>query len=327
MEVFISYSSKNQRHADRVVEHLEKHGIKCWIANRDIASGADYSTSIVQAIENTKVFLLLLSNDSMNSKHVKSELELAFGRQKAITPFKLDDASPINGFEYFLNLKQFINANPSPNVNEDLNKAVDCIRGILTDWSSNAQKNTNAPNKSQPLYKKKLTGTRCKPAFIMGLVCSIILIVICITFLAIYAFVAFYGFAFGIGETEMQIIGDRLISLAIVLLIVTAIITLCSIITIVGAANSRTRALAGGIVSFIASLIMLGCIWYLFREYNNFYAWSVETNLLEITIMARVLLMVGIWVKAIPIALIVLGSIISIGYGAAGIVKQRKNSL
>jgi len=69
-DVFISYSSKDQKTADAVVNYLESAKIRCWIAYRDADAGALYAASIIKAIRTLSVFLLVFSENSSNSKHV-----------------------------------------------------------------------------------------------------------------------------------------------------------------------------------------------------------------------------------------------------------------
>ncbi len=45
--VFVSHSSRNKVIADAICARLEQHGIRCWIAPRDIDPGRDYSDRIV----------------------------------------------------------------------------------------------------------------------------------------------------------------------------------------------------------------------------------------------------------------------------------------
>ena len=68
MDVFISYEHQSKSIADNICAVLESKGIRCWYAPRDVYG--DYATSIVEAIESCKVFVLILNCDSSNSPHV-----------------------------------------------------------------------------------------------------------------------------------------------------------------------------------------------------------------------------------------------------------------
>jgi TIR domain len=48
-DVFISYSTQDKPAADALCAILEKNGVRCWIAPRDIMPGSDWGGSIVGA--------------------------------------------------------------------------------------------------------------------------------------------------------------------------------------------------------------------------------------------------------------------------------------
>jgi hypothetical protein len=53
-DVFISYSSRDKPTADAVCAALESHGIRCWIAPRDVLPGMEWGEAIVNAIHDSK---------------------------------------------------------------------------------------------------------------------------------------------------------------------------------------------------------------------------------------------------------------------------------
>lgn len=66
-DVFISYSSKEMTTADTVRSILEKNGIVCWMAPRDIPGGSNYTKEIPVAIRSCQVFVLVLSANAQSS--------------------------------------------------------------------------------------------------------------------------------------------------------------------------------------------------------------------------------------------------------------------
>ena len=67
--VFISYHHDSSvQLVERIVQALESSGIKCWYAPRDVQS--KYAGDIVRAIEECKVFLLVMNRYSTHSEHV-----------------------------------------------------------------------------------------------------------------------------------------------------------------------------------------------------------------------------------------------------------------
>jgi TIR domain-containing protein len=76
-EVFISYASQDAAVANAIVEALERNGLRCWIAPRDVRAGAQYADAIVRAISGAKVLVLVLSANAIASSHVGKEIERA----------------------------------------------------------------------------------------------------------------------------------------------------------------------------------------------------------------------------------------------------------
>jgi TolB-like protein len=106
--VFISYASQDAAIAKAVVENLEQHGIKCWIAPRDVTPGSQYADEIVGAINNTKVLVLVLSEHAVASAHVGREVERAASKRRRIIVLRTDAAPLTRSFEYFLSESQWI---------------------------------------------------------------------------------------------------------------------------------------------------------------------------------------------------------------------------
>jgi TolB-like protein/predicted Zn-dependent protease len=107
-DVFVSYASQDAAVANSVVEVLERHGIKCWFAPRDVNPGSQYADEIVGAINDAKVFVLVLSEHAIASPHVGREIERAASKRRRIVALRTDAAVLTRSFEYFLSESQWI---------------------------------------------------------------------------------------------------------------------------------------------------------------------------------------------------------------------------
>lgn len=108
-DVFISYSSKDQEIADKIAEQLKLSGLQPWIATQNIKEGS-YAKQIMQAIRDTKVFLVVISKNSIHSEQVKNEIDRAFNRIKdglIIMPFVIDDSELDDECQYYLCRQEF----------------------------------------------------------------------------------------------------------------------------------------------------------------------------------------------------------------------------
>src|SRR6266849_1919164 len=129
-QVFISYASADKAIADRVCDALEKAGVPCWIAPRDIPPSADYPAAIVEAVRSTRVLVLVLTEHAAGSPHVLSEVGHAFNGKKRIIPFRLSAAPLPEDLEYFLSLTQWLDA-PDGCTDDNLKRLTEATRGAL----------------------------------------------------------------------------------------------------------------------------------------------------------------------------------------------------
>ncbi len=107
-DVFVSYASQDVAVANAVVEALERQGIRCWIAPRDVTPGSQYADEIVGAINESKVLILVLSEHAVASPHVGREIERAASKRRRVIALKTDAAPLTRSFEYFLSESQWI---------------------------------------------------------------------------------------------------------------------------------------------------------------------------------------------------------------------------
>lgn len=108
--VFISYASSDRAVADSVCAALERAGMNCWIAPRDVTPGELYSEAIVHAIDSAKVVVLVLSQNAAVSQHVLREVERASSKRHPVVSFRIDLAPLPAALEYFLNTSQWLDA-------------------------------------------------------------------------------------------------------------------------------------------------------------------------------------------------------------------------
>lgn len=142
-EVFISYSSKDKTYADAIVHTLEEYGLKCWIAYRDAIPGEQYSSSIINAIRETKVFLLIFSENSKKSHHVKNEINYATKVGSIMIPFRVEDVVPDDSLEYYLGATHWLEALTKPLQNHII-RLKDTIKSALSHNNEQVAPVTNA---------------------------------------------------------------------------------------------------------------------------------------------------------------------------------------
>jgi uncharacterized protein YjbI with pentapeptide repeats len=92
---FISYSSKDQDLAERLHNDLQAKGVRCWFAPEDMKTGDRIRARIEQEIRVHDKLLLILSEHSIRSTWVESEVEAALAKETpehtVLFPVRLDD--------------------------------------------------------------------------------------------------------------------------------------------------------------------------------------------------------------------------------------------
>lgn len=88
---FISHASTDANLAHALVERLERSGVRCWIAPRDIRQGEVYAEEIMRGIRACPVFILLHSEAADRSQFVWREANEAVTLGRTILPIRLGD--------------------------------------------------------------------------------------------------------------------------------------------------------------------------------------------------------------------------------------------
>jgi hypothetical protein len=109
-DIFICHSSEDRAIAQALVAGLEKRGITCWVAPRDVMPGADYAQAIVGGISGAKALVLVFSENSNASPHVSREVERGVSRGIDIIPFRVQAVEPSRSLEYFISSAQWLDA-------------------------------------------------------------------------------------------------------------------------------------------------------------------------------------------------------------------------
>lgn len=78
---FLSYSTKDQDFAEKLYADLQGRGVRCWFAPQDVRGGQKIHQQIDEAIQLADRVLLVLSDASMRSEWVKTEIAKARQRE------------------------------------------------------------------------------------------------------------------------------------------------------------------------------------------------------------------------------------------------------
>jgi WD40 repeat protein len=88
-DVFVSYARKDRDVADRLCAGLEAAGKEIWIDREDIPDTADWRARARAGVETAKAVLFVLSEDWVESKYCRFELDHAVEMHKRLIPVAL----------------------------------------------------------------------------------------------------------------------------------------------------------------------------------------------------------------------------------------------
>jgi TolB-like protein/Flp pilus assembly protein TadD len=142
--VFVSYSSIDQTIADAVCAALEQDGITVWIAPRDIRGGKPYGEAIIDAINASRIMVVVFSANSDKSPHILNEVERATSKGLVVIPFRIEDVLPSKSLEFFLSSPHWLDARTRP-LAPHLKTLTDAVRASLNEKTVSSLASILAP--------------------------------------------------------------------------------------------------------------------------------------------------------------------------------------
>jgi hypothetical protein len=129
-EIFISYSSEDLQTALEVRSYLESNHIRTWMASENIPKGRKYAVEIEEALEECRVFLLILSRHSNVSVHVQNEIDLAVNNELSILTLRIEDVVLAKGMKYYLQRHNWQDSFTEPRI-KDYEELVHSVKALL----------------------------------------------------------------------------------------------------------------------------------------------------------------------------------------------------
>jgi TIR domain/PDZ domain len=179
-DVFISYSSKDRLVADAMCAILEREGVRCWIAPRDLDPGIAWSAGILDAIESSRVLTVIISGNANLSAQVKREVERAVAKGVLVIPFRIDDVPMSKELEYFLSSQHWLDA-MTPPLEQHLTKLGKLIARLLSETPvAEAAVTARPPTKpdvsSPPALLRWKPGSRARVLVAVGMLALLLLL-------------------------------------------------------------------------------------------------------------------------------------------------------
>lgn len=150
-DVFISHSAKDKIIADAVCATLESEGIRCWIAPRDVMPGMEWGRSIIEAIEQAKIMVLVFTTNANTSPQIRREVERAVNHDVVILPFRIENILPDKSLEYFIGNVHWLDA-LTPPLEKHIDRLVGTVRALLAQIGPRSDEGrSTAPAPAEPM--------------------------------------------------------------------------------------------------------------------------------------------------------------------------------
>lgn len=111
-DVYICYEEKDRQASEAICDILKDNGIESWMKSKNMSAG-DPVDWITNAIEASKCFILVYSENSRAVNYVITETDIAFSRNIPIIVFNIDDSSFKGNLEFLLENQMKINSFPN----------------------------------------------------------------------------------------------------------------------------------------------------------------------------------------------------------------------
>lgn len=112
--VFVSSSPKDKKISDTILEELENQGMSCWFAPRNMVVGTSLEESAAKAIETSEVVVVVLSENSKQSKQVLHDVEQAVLNDIQILPFCIENIKHSGALAYYIGSENWLDAITPP---------------------------------------------------------------------------------------------------------------------------------------------------------------------------------------------------------------------
>jgi len=103
------------------------------MAPRDVMPGKNYGACIIDAIDECRVFVLILSSHSNKSRQVVREVERAASTDSVILPFRIEDVQPSRDIAFYVSAAHWLDAAKYP-----VDEQFDELLAAIQDWQKAA---------------------------------------------------------------------------------------------------------------------------------------------------------------------------------------------
>ncbi len=156
--LFVSHVREDHAAAVEIVDELERRGVRCWIAPRDVRAGSRFDDEIADAIEGSMAMLLVFSEHCNESEYIHREVTVASKRRKIVIPFRIEDVEPRRGLSVLLSDLHWIDGFVARE------RALDDLARSLFPDREERQERREEQHEEQPRHDEEKERRPAKPA-------------------------------------------------------------------------------------------------------------------------------------------------------------------
>jgi hypothetical protein len=150
-DVFISYAVGDKSVADALCASLERDGVRCWIAPRDVPPDADWDAAALEAIDEARVLVLVFSQFANPAVHMRREAERATDLGVALILYRIENLKPAAALDAFIAGAHEVDAFTPP-VERHPQELVEAVKRSLSETPPPAPR-LSAPAHAKPKPK------------------------------------------------------------------------------------------------------------------------------------------------------------------------------
>lgn len=112
--VFISYASADRERVLPIADVLEARGVPVWVDRKSIAGGQSWTTEIVRGVKSCGVLIVACTVQSVASRNVRQEVQLAWESDRPILPVLLEKVTLPEELQYATAGRQWVDISDRP---------------------------------------------------------------------------------------------------------------------------------------------------------------------------------------------------------------------
>lgn len=133
MKVFVSYASRDEELATRIVASLEDAGLDAWFKKREILPGDNWAEKIASGLKESNAMVVLVTPSALESDAVQSSISYALSEKafsKRLIPVIVGNSAdfPTDQIPWIFNRLQTVNLSKDGENDEQIKKIAQVLK-------------------------------------------------------------------------------------------------------------------------------------------------------------------------------------------------------